>query len=368
MSEYIHLLKEWPRFIWDGDKIILPLSEVRHQQGRLLGKLEGLGFRLREEANLETLTQDVVKSSEIEGENLPADEVRSSIARHLEIAIAGEVPASRNVDGIVEMMLDANQKYDLPLIDERLFEWHALLFPAGKSGMRKIRVGAWRTGAKGPMQVVSGSVGREKVHFEAPDAGRLNTEMSKFLTWFNSTTEMDPVLKAAIAHLWFVTIHPFEDGNGRIARAIADMQLARADASRQRFYSMSAQIQRERNIYYDTLEKTQKGNLIITDWLLWFIDCLDRAISLSEQNLSGITRKARFWELHQAVSLNERQRKMLNKLLDGFEGRLTSSKWAKIAKCSSDTALRDIQDLIEKGVLEKDEGGGRSTSYRLRPW
>lgn len=368
MSEYIHLLKEWPRFIWDGDKIILPLSEVRHQQGRLLGKLEGLGFRLREEANLETLTQDVVKSSEIEGENLPADEVRSSIARHLEIAIAGEVPASRNVDGIVEMMLDANQKYDLPLIDERLFEWHALLFPAGKSGMRKIRVGAWRTGAKGPIQVVSGSVGREKVHFEAPDAGRLNTEMSKFLTWFNSTTEMDPVLKAAIAHLWFVTIHPFEDGNGRIARAIADMQLARADASRQRFYSMSAQIQRERNIYYDTLEKTQKGNLIITDWLLWFIDCLDRAISLSEQNLSGITRKARFWELHQAVSLNERQRKMLNKLLDGFEGRLTSSKWAKIAKCSSDTALRDIQDLIEKGVLEKDEGGGRSTSYRLRPW
>lgn len=368
MSEYIHLLKEWPRFIWDGDKIILPLSEVRHQQGRLLGKLEGLGFRLREEANLETLTQDVVKSSEIEGENLPADEVRSSIARHLEIAIAGEVPASRNVDGIVEMMLDASQKYDLPLTDERLFEWHALLFPPGKSGMRKIRIGAWRTGATGPMQVVSGSVGREKVHFEAPDAGRLNTEMSKFLTWFNSTTEMDPVLKAAIAHLWFVTIHPFEDGNGRIARAIADMQLARADASRQRFYSMSAQIQRERNIYYDTLEKIQKGNLIITDWLLWFIDCLGRAISLSEQNLSGITRKARFWELHQAVSLNERQRKMLNKLLDGFEGRLTSSKWAKIAKCSSDTALRDIQDLIEKGVLEKEEGGGRSTSYRIKPW
>lgn len=368
MSRYIHLLREWPNFKWDHDKVTLPLSEVRHKQGRLIGKLEGLGFRLREEANLETLTQNVVKSSEIEGEKLPEVEVRSSIARHLGIEIAGEIPASKNVDGVVEMMLDATQGYDLPLTAERLFKWHTLLFPSGKSGMRKIRVGAWRTDARGPMQVVSGRIGREKVHFVAPEAGRLNIEMDRFLLWFNGTTGIDPVLKAAIAHLWFVTIHPFEDGNGRIARATSDMQLARADSSRQRFYSMSAQIQRERNVYYDTLEKTQKGNLIITEWLLWFIECLDRAISQSEQSLSGVIRKAKFWELHHGVLLNERQRQMLNKLMDGFEGKLTSSKWAKTAKCSPDTALRDIQDLIAKGILEKEEKGGRSTSYRIRPW
>ena len=366
MSTYIHLLKDWPAFKWEGDKIILPLSTVRHKQGRLLGKLEGLGFRLREEATLETLTQDVVKSSEIEGEKLPTDQVRSSIARRLGIEIAGEVPANRNVEGVVDMMLDATQRYDWLLTDERLFGWHASLFPTGRSGMYKIQVGGWRDDAKGPMQVVSGAIGRERVHYEAPEAGRLNVEMNTFLEWFNKTTAMDPVLKAAIAHLWFVTIHPFDDGNGRIARAIADMQLARADASGQRFYSMSAQIQRERNVYYDILEETQKGNLDITKWLLWFIECLDRAISLSEENLSGVTQKAKFWESHQSVSLNERQRKMLNKLMDGFEGKLTSSKWAKIAKCSPDTALRDIQDLIEKGILEKEEGGGRSTSYRIK--
>lgn len=365
MSRYIHLLKDWPAFKWEDDKIILPLSTVRHKQGRLLGKLEGLGFRLREEATLETLTQDVVKSSEIEGEKLPADQVRSSIARRLGIEIAGEVPSNRNVEGVVEMMLDATQRYDLPLTDERLFGWHAALFPTGRSGMYKIQVGGWRDDLKGPMQVVSGAIGREKVHYEAPEAERLNVEMDKFLEWFNKTTTMDPVLKAAIAHLWFVTIHPFDDGNGRIARAIADMQLARADGSRQRFYSMSAQIQRDRNGYYDILEKTQKGNLDITQWLLWFVECLDRAISLSEENLSGVTQKAKFWESHQGVALNERQRKMLNKLIDGFEGKLTSSKWAKIAKCSPDTALRDIQDLIEKEILEKEEGGGRSTSYRI---
>lgn len=376
MSRYIHLLKDWPAFKWEDDKIILPLSTVRHKQGRLLGKLEGLGFRLREEATLETLTQDVVKSSEIEGEKLPADQVRSSIARRLGIEIAGEVPSNRNVEGVVEMMLDATQRYDSLLTDERLFGWHAALFPTGRSGMPayavasagkyKIQVGGWRDDSKGPMQVVSGAIGREKVHYEAPEAGRLNVEMDKFLEWFNKTTNMDPVLKAAIAHLWFVTIHPFDDGNGRIARAIADMQLARADGSRQRFYSMSAQIQRDRNGYYDVLEKTQKGNLDITKWLLWFIECLDRAISLSEENLSGVTRKAKFWESHQGIALNERQRKMLNKLMDGFEGKLTSSKWAKIAKCSPDTALRDIQDLIEKEFLEKEEGGGRSTSYRIK--
>jgi Fic family protein len=365
MSRYIHLLKNWPGFKWEDDKIILPLSTVRHKQGRLLGKLEGLGFRLREEATLETLTQDVIKSSEIEGEKLPADQVRSSIARRLGLEIAGEATANRNVEGVVEMMLDATQRYDLPLSGERLFGWHASLFPTA-SGMHKIRVGGWRDDAKGPMQVVSGAIGREKIHYEAPEAGRLNVEMNKFLEWFNKTTTTDPVLKAAMAHLWFVTIHPFDDGNGRIARAIADMQLARADASRQRFYSMSAQIQRERNVYYDILEKTQKGDLDITKWFLWFIECLDRAISLSEENLSGVTQKAKFWEWHQGVTLNDRQRKMLNKLMDGFEGRLTSTKWAKIAKCSPDTALRDIQDLMEKEILEKEEGGGRSTSYKIK--
>lgn len=366
MVRYIHLLKDWPAFKWEDGKIILPLSTARHKQGRLLGKLEGLGFRLREEATLETLTQDVTKSSEIEGEKLPADQVRSSIARRLGIEIAGEVPANRNVEGVVEMMLDATQRYDLLLTDERLFGWHAALFPTGRSGMHKIQVGGWRHDANGPMQVVSGTIAREKVHYEAPEAGRLTIEMNKFLQWFNRTTTVDPVLKAAIAHLWFVTIHPFDDGNGRIARAIADMQLARADGSRQRFYSMSAQIQRDRNVYYDILEETQKGDLDITSWLLWFIECLDKAISLSEQNLSGVTQKAKFWESHQGVILNERQRKMLNKLMDGFEGKLTSSKWAKIAKCSPDTALRDIQDLIEKGILEKEDGGGRSTSYRIK--
>jgi Fic family protein len=366
MSKYIHLLKEWPALKWEDDKIILPLSTVRHKQGRLLGKLEGLGFRLREEATLETLTQDVIKSSEIEGEKLPADQVRSSIARRLGIEIAGEVAVNCNVDGVVEMMLDATQKYDQVLTDQRLFGWHAALFPMGRSGMYKIQVGTWRNDAKGPMQVVSGAFGRERVHYEAPEAARLSLEMNKFLQWFNQVTTMDTVLKAAIAHLWFVTIHPFDDGNGRIARAIADMQLARADGSRQRFYSMSAQIQRERNVYYDILEKTQKGDLDITKWLVWFVECLDRAISLSEENLSGVTQKAKFWEAHRGAALNERQRKMLNKLMDGFEGTLTSSKWAKIVKCSPDTALRDIQDLIEKRILQKEEGGGRSTSYKIK--
>lgn len=366
MGKYIHLLKEWPAFKWENDKILSPLSTVRHAQGRLLGKLERLGFQLREEATLETLTQDVITSSEIEGEKLPADQVRSSIARKLGIQIAGEVSVNRNVDGVVEMMLDATQKYDQPLTDERLFGWHAALFPTGRSGLYKIQVDAWRTDENGPMQVVSGPMGRERVHYEAPEAGRLSIEMNKFIGWFNQTTTIDPVLKAAIAHLWFVTIHPFDDGNGRIARAIADMQLARADGSRQRFYSMSAQIQLQRNVYCDMLKKTQRGNLDITKWLLWFMDCLDRAISMSEEHLSEIIQKAKFWETNRGVTLNERQRNMLNKLMDGFDGKLTSSKWAKIAKCSPDTALRDIQDLIEKGMLVKEQGGGRSTSYRIK--
>lgn len=366
ISQYIHLLTGWPDFQWSDERVLRPLTTLRHKQGRLLGRLESLGFKLQEETNLQTLSQDVIKSSEIEGENLPLDQVRSSIARRLGIEIAGEVAVSRNVEGVVDMMLDATQHYDQPLTDERLFSWHASLFPDQRSGVYKIRVGSWRNDAKGPMRVVSGAIGRERIHYEAPEAHRLNVEMEKFIDWFNGENTGDPVLKAAIAHLWFVTIHPFEDGNGRIARAIADMQLARADATRQRFYSMSAQIQRERYAYYDVLEHTQKGNLDITNWLLWFITCLDRAITTSKENLSGVIKKARFWELNQSVALNERQRKMLNKLFDGFEGKLSSSKWAKITKCSTDTALRDIQDLVEKQILEKEEGGGRSTSYRIK--
>jgi len=365
MSRYIHLLKDWPAFHWEDGKILLPLSDVRHRQGRLLGKLEGLGFRLKEEATLETLTQDVIKSSEIEGEKLPADQVRSSIARRLGIEIAGEVTANRNVEGVVEMMLDATQQYDLVLSDERLFGWHAALFPTARSGMFKIQVGGWRNDAKGPMQVVSGAIGREKVHFEAPEAGRLNVEMKKFLQWFNKTTAMDPVLKAAIAHLWFVTIHPFEDGNGRIARAIADLALARSEASPQRFYSMSSQIRAERNRYYDMLEATQKGGLDITPWLQWFLECLDRAFDRAEETLGAVLAKAQFWEAIKNQPLNNRQRHVLNRLLDGFEGKLTSSKWAKLAKCSQDTASRDIADLMDKGILVRGAAGGRSTSYDL---
>jgi len=312
------------------------------------------------------LTARAVAIAHPSAQTAPTIRVRSSLARRLGIEIAGEVPVNRNVDGIVEMMLDATQKYDEGHTDDRLFGWHAALFPGGRSGMQKNQVGSWRNDALGPMQVVSGAMGKEHVHYEAPATARLNDEMKKFLEWFNEPTKIDPVLKAALAHLWFVTVHPFDDGNGRIARAIADMQLARADNNRQRFYSMSAQIQRERKAYYKMLEKTQQGNLDITNWLLWFIACLDRAISLSEENLSSVVQKAKFWERHQSASLNERQHKMLNKFIDGLEGKLTSSKWAKMVKCSPDTALRDIQDLLEKGMLEKEEGGGRSTSYKLK--
>lgn len=362
MSRYIHERREWPCFDWDREKVLSLLASVRYKQGRLLGRLEGLGSRFREEATLTTLSQEVIQSSAIEGVKLPADQVRSSVARRLGIAIAGEVPANREVEGVVEMMLDATQYYDRPLTEERLWAWHASLFPVGRSGMRKVRVGAWRTGS---MQVVSGSMGRLRVHFTAPEASRLADEMAAFLQWFHAPVTMDPVLKAAVAHFWFVTIHPFDDGNGRIARAISDMQLTRADGSPQRFYSMSAQIQRERNLYYGTLEKTQRGDLDITTWLLWFLGCLDRAITSSEESLSGVLQKAKFWEMHQTVSLNERQRKMVNKLMEDWEGKLTTLKWAKVTQCSQDTALRDIQDLIGKGILEKEPGGGRSTSYRL---
>lgn len=363
---YIHQLRKWPNFTWDADEIAPLLTEVRFKQGKFLGYMEHLGFDLKAEAVLQTLTQDVVKSSEIEGEILDTNEVRSSIARRLGMDIAGLVPSDRHVDGIVEMMLDATQRYDRPLDEERLFGWHAALFPTGHSSMYRIVVGDWRKNTTDdPMQVVSGAMGREKVHFQAPDAEKLPAETKLFLDWFNSEAVTDLILKAAIAHFWFVTIHPFEDGNGRISRAIADMQLARADGSSQRFYSMSAQIRQERKQYYSILEKTQSGDLDITEWLRWFLECLEGAIDASDVVLASVVRKAKLRAMPVSHTFNDRQRLMLNKLLDGFEGKLTSSKWAKIAKCSQDTATRDIQDLIAKGILAKDDAGGRSTNYLL---
>ena len=365
MPTYIHEQEDWPRFRWESLLLSEQLTAVRHRQGRLLGRMESLGFELRAEASLQALTEEVVKSSEIEGEILDKEQVRSSIARRLGMDIGGLVPSDRHVDGVVEMMLDATQSYREHVSNERLFRWHAALFPTGPNGMTKMVVGAWRDDSLGPMQVVSGPMGRETVHFEAPSASRLPAEMAAFFDWFNGEERLDPVLKAALAHLWFVTIHPFDDGNGRIARAIADLALARSDGTSQRFYSMSAQIRRERNDYYAILESTQKADLDITRWLQWFLACLDRAFSGAEDTLAQVLRKARFWEAMAAQPLNERQRKVLNRMLDGFEGKLTSSKWAKLAKTSPDTALRDIQDLLARGVLVKDEGGGRSTSYSL---
>ena len=366
MAVYIHMLPHWPQFTWAPDQVNALLVNVRHRQGKILGRMEALGFNMQAEANLKTLTLDVLKSSEIEGELLDAHEVRSSIARRLGMDIAGLVPADRNVEGVVEMMLDATQNYLEPLSAERLFSWHASLFPTGRSGMSKIVVGAWRDNPKDdPMQVVSGASGREIVHFQAPDAHKLHSEMERFIHWFNEDKVMDPVVKAAVAHLWFLTVHPFDDGNGRIARTIADMQLSRADASAQRFYSMSAQIRKERKQYYDILEATQKASLDITDWLVWFLECFGHALLATDATLAMVLEKARFWEQHSATLLNERQLLMLNKLLDGFEGKLNTSKWATITKVSQDSALRDIQDLLDKGVLVKDTSGGRSTSYLL---
>jgi Fic family protein len=365
VTTYIHELPEWPEFQWDSKILAKPLASVRHRQGRLIGRMEGLGFPLRIEAVLQTLTEDVIKSSEIEGEILDRKQVRSSIARRLGMDIGALAPADREVEGVVELMLDATQNYDEPLTQERLFGWHAALFPTGRSGIRRITAGAWRDDKRGPMQVVSGAVGRERVHYEAPKVGLLDRDMKFFLTWFEEEKAIDPVLKAGVAHLWFVTIHPFDDGNGRIARAIADMQLARSEKSPQRFYSMSAQIQHERKAYYDILEATQKSDLNITAWLAWFLSCLGRAFEGAEGILAGVLRKARFWEKHGTAAINERQRDMLNRLLDGFEGKLTSSKYAAIEKCSPDTALRDITDLVDRGILQKDEAGGRSTSYSL---
>jgi len=364
-GQYIHEKAQWPTFRWDHRRISQLLVDVRHRQGRLIGRMEGLGFQLQTEAVLNTLTEDVLKSSEIEGEKLDRDQVRSSIARRLGIDIGGLTPADRDVEGVVEMMLDATQHYDQPLTAQRLFDWHAALFPTGRSGMSRINVGAWRDDKKGPMQVVSGPIGKERVHYEAPAAPRLRAEMKKFLDWFEKDDSNDLVLKAGVAHLWFVTIHPFDDGNGRIARAIADMVLARSEHSAKRFYSMSAQIRQERKAYYEILESTQKGALDITGWLEWFLACLSRAFDGSEKILAGVLSKARFWDRLADTEFNKRQRDMVNRLLNGFEGKLTSSKWAKLEKCSQDTALRDIEDLIRKGVLRKESAGGRSTSYSL---
>jgi Fic family protein len=364
---YIHQNPYWPEFSCNNETLQVPLGKVRNLQGRLAGKMEALGFSLRSEALLETLTLDVLKSTEIEGEILNPEQVRSSIARRLGMEISGLVPSDRDVEGVVEMMLDATQKYTEPLTKERLFSWQASLFPTGRSGMYKIVTGDWRKDETGPMQVVSGAMGKERVHFEAPEASLMDKEMKQFIEWFNKEqNEIDPVIKAGIAHLWFVSIHPFEDGNGRIARAIADMQLARAEGSSQRFYSMSAQIRVQRNAYYEILEKTQKGNLDITSWLSWFLHCLSLALTSTDQILSKVLGKAQFWQMHAVMPLNDRQKLMVNKLLDGFDGKLNSSKWAKVAKCSADTALRDIQDLINKDILIRDKSGGRSTSYSLK--
>ena len=362
---YIHEQLDWPRFHWNRKRLAERLPSVRHQQGRLLGHMEALGFKLQQEAVLQTLTDDALKSSEIEGEKLDAGQVRSSIALRLGIDIAGLKPADRNVDGIVEMLLDATRHYDQPLTAERLFAWHASLFPSGRSGMIRIRTGAWRDDGNGPMQVVSGSIGREHVHFEAPSAARLDQELRPFLNWFNADAGTDAVLKAGLAHLWFVTLHPFEDGNGRIARAIADMALARADGTKDRFYSMSSQIAEERKEYYRELEIAQRGDLDITGWQAWFLDCLSRAIDGADELLAAVLHKAKLWQHINRKPVNERQQLVINRLLDDFKGFLTTSKYAKLAKCSPDTALRDIRELLSRGILVQNPSGGRSTSYRL---
>lgn len=361
MSFYIHQGDNWTDFTWNDSALSVLLGKVRNLQGKLSGKMEMLGFVLQQEALLETLTLDVLKSTEIEGEFLNVEQVRSSLAKRLGMDIVGLVPSDRNVDGMVEMMLDATQNNQNPLSSQRLFDWHAVLFPTGRSGMYQITVGAWRTGV---IQVVSGGFGREKVHFQAPDTVLLNQEMEVFIDWFNAEQNLDPVLKAGIAHLWFITIHPFDDGNGRIARAITGMQLSKADGN-QHFFSMSAQIQKKRSEYYEILEKVQKGTSDITIWLAWFLECLTEALLNTDIILEKVLSKARFWEKHRTTLLNDRQHLMLNKLLDDFEGKLTSSKWAKMTKCSSDTALRDIQNLMSKGILKKEDLGGRSTNYEL---
>lgn len=365
IMSWIYEQHGWPALSWDDRALTTKLVEIRHKQGRLLGRMEQIGFELRQEASLGTLTNDVVKSSAIEGEALDSEEVRSSLAKKLGIDIGGFKPAGRDVEGIVEIMLDATQNYDAPLTDERLFDWHAALFPTGRSGIRKITVGAWRPESAGAMQVISGPFGKERVHYEAPHAARLHNEMNAFLEWYETNQAIDPVLKAGLAHFRFVTIHPFEDGNGRIARAITDIALARADRCKERFYSMSMQIEKDRKFYYDKLEAQQRSDLNVTDWLDWFLDCLDRAFENAEAALGSVGYKARFWDIANRQGINERQRVVLNRMLDDFKGYMSTSKYAKIAKTSPDTALRDIKELNARGLFIQNPGGGRSTSYRL---
>lgn len=365
MTKYIWERSRWPEMTFDTAKLTVPLAAVRHAQGRLLGRMESLGFKLRDEAWLQTLTQDVIKTSEIEGERLDTHQVRSSIARRLGMDIGALAPVDRDVEGIVEVMLDATQNCAKPLTVKRLHAWHGALFPTGRSGMAKIRVAKWRDDTQGPMQVISGPIGKEKIHFRAPPADRLSDEIRRFLMWFeNFEYDLDGVIKAGLAHLWLVTIHPFDDGNGRIARAVGEMALARSEQTHQRFYSLSSQIQLERSDYYDILEKTQKGDLDVTEWLLWFLVCLDRSILRSDDTLSAVMEKARFWDHFNEAQLNDRQIKVLNRLFDGFEGNLTTTKWAKLTKCSQDTAYRDILALVEVGALRAD-GAGRNTHYVL---
>ena len=376
-KRYVWQRNDWPHWVYDHKRLAPLLAQLHLAQGYLLGRMHDLGLDLRNQATLRILTEDVLKTSEIEGETLKLDSVRSSIARRLGVDIGALAPADRHVDGVVDMVLDATRGHNIPLTTERLFGWHAAMFPTGRSSLTKIRVGQWRDDAQGPMQVVSGPMHRQKVHYEAPPAVLLDAEMGDFLNWFNLDNlsvdkltvdnQDDPVVKAGLAHLWFVTVHPFEDGNGRIARAVGDMALARAEKSAQRFYSLSAQIQREREEYYDRLVATQKGDLDCTAWLEWFLGCLLRAIQSADETLAQVLAKARFWQHWAGTPLNDRQIKLLNKLLDGFDGKLTSSKWAAIGKCSQDTALRDITELMERGVLKKSEASGRSTSYELMP-
>lgn len=363
--KYIWEHSEWPEWRFDSARLAGLLSQATLERGRLLGSMQALGFKLAEEATLRMLTEDVIKSSEIEGEKLDHESVRSSLARRLGIDIGALAPADRHVDGVVEMVLDATQRYEQELTAERLFAWQASLFPTGYSGMAKISVGGYRGGVDDPMQVVSGGIVNERVHFEAPPAERLGAEMGRFLDWFNRAPRLDPTIKAGIAHLWFVTVHPFEDGNGRIGRAVCDMALARADGSVQRFYSLSAQIQRERQAYYDALESAQKGTMDVTEWLEWFLECLLRAIQGAGEQTKEVVLKATFWSQWSGVPMNERQVKMLNKLLDGFEGHLSNKKWATINHCSGDTALRDIKELVDRGILVSAGAGGRSTHYVL---
>lgn len=365
MSTYVYQHYDWPNFMWDHEMVLMYLAEVRFAQGKLMGKLDTLGFDTRVDAHFEMLSLEVLKSAEIEGELYKPEEVRSSVARKLGLDKFQDVQVGKHVDGVVEMVADALFQYHLPLTEERLFGWHAALFPTGYSGMYKISVGEYRTDSTGPMQVVSGAMGREKVHFQAPSSDCLTQEMAAFLDWFNNEQGLDLVMKAGIAHFWFLTLHPFEDGNGRMARALTDMLLARSDKSTQQFYSLSAQLLKERKAYYERLEKCQKGDMDLTNWLLWFLNCFHEAVLSTDEILNQTLLKATFWKHHQQTLFNERQLKMVNRLLDHFEGKLTSAKWAKMCKCSQDTALRDLSDLLQKQVLRKNEAGGRSTHYTL---